>query len=257
MSGFSCFRTFLSSTRDQEAGWVFPRRFLFSAPLFAWRFFEFPFTGDWRKIRLSAGKARKFQQERKKMGQTVLWMSVMIAVIGVFVLIGIFNRVVALRQRRKNAFADVDVQLKLRYDLVPNLVESVKGYAAHEKGVFENVTQARATAMRGGTIPDRIQAEQALGASVMGLMAVAENYPQLKADQNFRQLQADLSDIENKIAAARRFFNNATSEYNTTVQGFPGLLVAKMMGANEEPFFDLDPAQREAVKDAPKVSFGT
>lgn len=171
-------------------------------------------------------------------------------------LVVLYNRIVALVQRRKNAFSDIDVQLKLRYDLVPNLVETVKGYASHEKGLFEKVTQARATAMRGGDIGERVKSEQALGAAVMSLMAVAENYPQLKADANFRQLQSDLSDIENKIAAARRFFNNATSEYNTSIAQFPAVLVARLFGFKEEIFFELDTAEKLAVKDAPKVSFG-
>lgn len=182
----------------------------------------------------------------------ILW-----GVLIVLVLFGsIYNRIVRLRQARKNAFSDIDVQLKLRYDLVPNLVETVKGYAAHEKGVLENVTAARASAMKAGPLPDRLKAEQALGTAMMNLMAVAENYPQLKANDNFRQLQSELSDIENKIAAARRFFNNTTAEYNATIQQFPAVLVAKAMGAGEEPFFGLDAAEQKAAQDAPKVSFG-
>ena len=180
---------------------------------------------------------------------------------GVFILflffIGIYNRIVALRQRRKNAFSDVDVQLRLRYDLIPNLVEVVKGYAGHEKSTLESVIAARASAMRGGSVADRVKAEQALGGAMMNLMVVAEQYPQLKADASFRQLQSDIADVENKIAAARRFFNNATSEFNTTVTQFPAVLVAKMMGFKEEIFFELDAAEALAVKDAPKVSFGT
>jgi LemA protein len=186
-----------------------------------------------------------------------LWMLVLTAIFAVVIAIGVYNRIQALRQRRKSAFADVDVQLKLRYDLVPNLVETVKGYASHEKSLLENVTAARAAAMRGGGIADRVKAEQALGASMAGLIAIAENYPQLKADANFRQMQADLSDIENKIAAARRFFNNATDEYNTTVTQIPGVIIARFMNLKEEVFFELDPAESQAAKTAPKVSFGT
>lgn len=185
-----------------------------------------------------------------------LWVVLAVVAAIVVLFIAIYNRIVALRQRRKNAFSDIDVQLKLRVDLVPNLVETVKGYAAHEKGLLENVTKARATAMQGGSISERVPAEAALGAAVMKLMAVAENYPQLKADANFRQLQSELSDIENKIAAARRFFNNATSEYNTAIQQFPAVLIAGMAGFREEVFFELDEAEKAAVKDAPKVSFG-
>jgi len=181
----------------------------------------------------------------------ILWAVLAVAVLFVI----LYNRLVALRQVRKNAFSDIDVQLKLRYDLVPNLVETVKGYASHEKGVFESVTQARATAMRGGTVEDRSRAEAALGSAMMNLMAVAENYPQLKASANFQQLQSDLSDIENKIAAARRYFNNATSEYNTSLQQFPAVLVARIFGFKEEAFFALDPTEQQAANTAPKVSF--
>ncbi len=179
------------------------------------------------------------------------------AVLGVIVLllVVLYNRIVALVQRRKNAFSDIDVQLKLRHDLVPNLVNTVKGYAAHESGLFEKVTNARAAAMRGGNVADRSQAEGMLGAAMMNLMAVAENYPQLKADSNFIQLQAELSDIENKIAAARRFFNNATSEYNTVIAQFPAVLIARMFGFGEEVFFELDAAEQAAVKTAPNVNF--
>ena len=174
-----------------------------------------------------------------------------VALVLVFFVV-LYNRMVALKQRRNNAFSDIDVQLKLRHDLIPNLVETVKGYASHEKELMENVTKARATA----AISDRVPAEAALGAAVMKLMAVAENYPQLKADTNFLQLQTELSDIENKIAAARRFFNNATSEFNTAIQQFPAVLIAGMFGFREEIFFELSAEEKEAVKEAPKVSFG-
>ena len=170
-------------------------------------------------------------------------------------LVIIYNRLVALLQRRKNAFADIDVQLKMRHDLIPNLVETVKGYAGHEKGVFEQVTAARASAMRGGSIDDRLKAEAGLGAAMMNLMAVAENYPQLKADQNFQQLQGEISDIENKIAAARRFFNSATNEYNTAVSQFPAGLIARMFGFKEEMFFELSDAEKAAVSTPPSVKF--
>lgn len=171
------------------------------------------------------------------------------------VLVVIYNRLVALVQRRRNAFADIDVQLKLRHDLIPNLVETVKGYAGHEKGVFEQVTAARAGAMRGGSIEDRLKAEAGLGAAMMNLMAVAENYPQLKADQNFQQLQAELSDIENKIAAARRFFNSATNEYNTAVAQFPAVLIARLFGFGQEAFFELSESEKAAVSTPPSVKF--
>ena len=177
-----------------------------------------------------------------------------LAVVVLFV-VSVYNRIISLVQARKTALSDIDVQLKMRYDLVPNLVETVKGYAAHEKGVLENVTAARATAMQGGSVGDRAKAEGALGSAMMSLMAVAENYPQLKADANFRQLQSDLSDIENKIAAARRFYNNATSEYNTAIKQFPAVLLSGALGFKEESFFEVDAAEKQAVNTAPKVSF--
>ncbi len=179
------------------------------------------------------------------------------AVLGAVVLfvISIYNRIITLVQARKTALSDIDVQLKMRHDLIPNLVETVKGYAAHEKGVFENVTAARASAMQGGSVADRAKAEGALSGAMMNLMAVAENYPQLKADANFRQLQSDLSDIENKIAASRRFYNNATSEYNTAIKQFPAVLLSGALGFHEEAFFEVDEAEKKAVQDAPKVSF--
>lgn len=177
-----------------------------------------------------------------------------LAAIVLFVIV-IFNRLVALRQTTKNAFADIDVQLKQRYDLVPNLVETVKGYAEHEKGVFEKVTEARATAMRASSLADRSQAEAALSGALMNLMAVAENYPQLKANENFKQLQTELADLENKIAAARRFFNNAVAEYNTAIQQFPAVLFAAGFGFKEMDMFTLGD-DRATVDKAPKVSFG-
>lgn len=185
-----------------------------------------------------------------------LW--IVLAVIAAPVLFGIviYNRLIALRQSRNNAFSDIDVQLKQRFNLVPQLVETVKGYAAHEKSTFENVTQARAAVgASSGAGEGRMRAEGMLGGALMGLFAVAENYPQLKADQNFQRLMAELSDIENKIAAARRFFNSATNEYNTAVQQFPANIVAGMFGFGTEPFFEIEDHLKDAVKQAPEVKF--
>ena len=178
---------------------------------------------------------------------------------GVLFLIIIYNRLVALRQTRNNAFSDIDVQLKQRYNLVPQLVESVKGYAAHEKSVFENVTEARAQVGKAGSGSGagRIKAEGILGGALMGLLAVAEDYPDLKADQNFQKLMAELSDIENKIAASRRFFNSATNELNTAVQQFPANMIAGKFGFTAEEFFEIDSAIKEDVKKAPEVKFGS
>ncbi|MFP4098395.1 MAG: LemA family protein [Alphaproteobacteria bacterium] len=184
------------------------------------------------------------------------WTILIIIIVIVGALVMLYNRLVALRQTRNNAFSDIDVQLKQRYNLVPQLVETVKGYAAHEKSVFENVTQARAQvgAAKGAT-GERVAAENVLGGALMGLLAVAENYPDLKADQNFQTLMRELSDIENKIAAARRFLNNATAEYNTAIEQFPAVLIAKNFGFGKEEFFELELAEAEAVKQAPKVEF--
>ena len=185
-----------------------------------------------------------------------MWITLGIIGFIAVVLIFIYNRLVALRQTRNNAFSDIDVQLKQRYDLVPQLVETVKGYAAHEKETFENVTNARAQvgAAKGAT-GERVAAENVLGGALMGLLAVAENYPDLKADQNFQNLMNELSDIENKIAAARRFFNNATSEYNTAVEQFPAVLIANSFGFSKEEFFELGEAEAALVHKAPEVKF--
>lgn len=168
----------------------------------------------------------------------------------------IYNRLVALRQNRNNAFSDIEVQLKQRFDLIPNLVETVKGYASHEKDLFEKVTAARAGVSQASGTNERIQAEKTLGAAMMNLFAVAENYPDLKADQNFQQLMAEVSDIENKIAAARRFFNNATSELNTAVQQFPANLIAGNFGFKAEEFFEVSEEEKAAIEKAPSIQFG-
>lgn len=175
-----------------------------------------------------------------------------IAIAGVI----IYNRLVALRQNYKNAFADIDVQLKQRHDLVPNLVETVKGYAGHESGVFEKVTAARAAAMRATSLPEKSAAEGLLSGALANLFAVAENYPQLKASENFKQLQDELSDLENKIAAARRFFNNAVAEYNTAIQQIPASLFAGPLGFKAAEMFALDAGEKAAASAPPKVSFG-
>src|SRR5713101_8341122 len=156
-------------------------------------------------------------------------------VIGILVILflfsfGAYNRLVTLSQRVGQAFADIDVQLKQRHDLIPNLVETVKGYAAHESGVFTKVTEARATAMRASSPAEKGAAEGVLSSALGNLLAVAENYPQLKANENFRQLQDELADLENKIAAARRFLNNAVAEYNAAIQQFPAVLFAGTVG---------------------------
>jgi len=184
-------------------------------------------------------------------------MLIALIVVAVIVLFAVFtyNRLVSLRQAWKRAFADIDVQLKQRQDLVPNLVETVKGYATHESSVFTAVTQARASAMRAATVGEKSAAEGALTSALGNLMAVAENYPQLKANENFLKLQDELADLENKIAAARRFLNNAVAEYNSAIQQFPAVVIAGPMGFTPAEMFTLDDAERAETKNAPKVSF--
>ena len=181
----------------------------------------------------------------------VLALIVLIALFAMF----IFNRLVTLRQAWKRAFADIDVQLKQRQDLVPNLVETVKGYATHESAVFTAVTQARASAMRATSVGEKSAAEGMLTGALGNLMAVAENYPELKANQGFLQLQSELADLENKIAAARRFMNNAVAEYNSAIQQFPAVMFAGPFGFTEAQMFTLDAAEREQTKTAPTVKF--
>jgi len=186
-------------------------------------------------------------------------MIVFLVIVALIVVYGVFsyNRLVALSQAWKRAFADIDVQLRQRHDLIPNLVETVKGYAAHESGVFTAVTQARASAMRATGVAERGAAESVLSGALGNLMAVAENYPQLKANENFRQLQDELVDLENKIAAARRFLNNAVAEYNAAIQQFPAALFARQFGFAPAAMFELDPTEKAAEMTPPKVTFGS
>jgi LemA protein len=186
------------------------------------------------------------------LSNNIVWIA--LVAVAIFLVI-LYNRLVALRQTRRNAFSDIDVQLKQRYDLVPQLVNTVKGYAKHEKELLEKVTEARANAMKiDGAGADRSNAESVLSGAMMQLFAVAENYPDLKADGNFAKLQEELSDVENKIAAARRFFNNATSELNTACEQFPSVIVARMFGFQQESFFEI-PEGQDAAKEPVAVNF--
>ena len=167
----------------------------------------------------------------------------------------IYNRLVSLRQSVANAGGDIDVQLRQRYDLVPQLVETVKGYAQHESAVLEKLTQARAAVAQAATPADKMAAEAGLGRAIGGLIAVAEAYPDLKASANFQMLQTQLMDIENKIAAARRFLNNSVREYNAALEQFPAIFFAARLGFQPAAFYDL-PADRAAEMAEPvKVSF--
>ena len=185
---------------------------------------------------------------------TTGWIVLGVIVVIVLWAITVYNGLVAMRQRVGQAFADIDVQLKQRHDLIPNLVETVKGYAAHERGTLEAVTQARNTAMAAQGPAQQAAAENMLTGALRQLFALSEAYPDLKANANFQQLQAELTDIENKLAAARRFFNNAVQEYNTGIQQFPAALFAGMFGFGPREFFDVGD-ERKALDQAPQVKF--
>jgi LemA protein len=185
---------------------------------------------------------------------TSTWIILGVIALLVIWVVLIYNGLVAMRQRVNQAFADVDVQLKQRHDLVPNLVETVKGYASHERGTLEAVVQARNAAMTAQGPAQMAQAENMLTGALRQLFALSEAYPDLKANQNFMQLQAELADLENKIAAARRFFNNSVQEYNTGIQSFPAVLLAGSLGFTHKEFFDLG-ADRATVGQTPQVKF--
>ena len=187
----------------------------------------------------------------------ITWIIIGLIVLFVLWIIMIYNGLVALRQRVNQAFSDIDVQTKQRHDLIPNLVETVKGYAAHERGTLEAVVQARNAAVtaQAGGVAAQAAAENVLSGALRQLFALSEAYPDLKANRNFQQLQAELSDIENKIAAARRFFNNAVQEYNTGIQQFPAVLMAGALGFTQKEFFDVGVEERKVLEQAPQVKF--
>jgi LemA protein len=177
-----------------------------------------------------------------------------LAAIGLYAIM-VYNSLVRLRARAAQAYADVDVQLKQRHDLIPNLVETVKGYAAHERDTLDAVVRARNEAVAAKGPAQQASAEAALNGTLGRLMALGEAYPDLKADENFRQLQTELSETEDKLAAARRFFNNAVSEYNAAIQSFPALLFSRLLGFLPREFFDLGEGERQRLDMAPQVKF--
>jgi len=185
---------------------------------------------------------------------TSTWIILGVVVVVVLFVITVYNGLVALRQRVNESFADIDVQLKQRHDLIPNLVETVKGYAAHESGTLEAVIKARNSAMTAQGPAQQAAAENALTGALRQVFALSEAYPNLKANESFQQLQNELTDLENKIAASRRFFNNAVQEYNSGIQRFPAVLFAGALGFGEKQFFDLG-AERQTVGEAPQVKF--
>lgn len=172
--------------------------------------------------------------------------ALIIIIVIVAILVVIFNSLVRSRNRVDEAWSDINVQLKRRYDLIPNLVETVKGYAHQESSVFQNVTEARSRAMNAGSLNDKSQQENALSGTLKSLFAVAENYPELKSNQNFMQMQSDLTDTEDKIQAARRFYNGTVRDYNTKLQVFPTNLFASLLGFTAKPFFGIDESGAEA-----------
>jgi len=178
----------------------------------------------------------------------LLWVILGVVVVAIFWLIGVYNGLIRLRNRTDEAWSDIDVQLKRRYDLIPNLVETVKGYAKHEKELFENVTQARTRAMGAKGVEEKGKAENMLSGTLKTLFAVAENYPDLKANENFLKLQDELADTENKIQAARRFYNGNVRDFNTKIQIFPNNLIASMLGFKKYDFFEIEEGEKEPVK---------
>ena len=181
---------------------------------------------------------------------SALWIAVALVALVLLYAIYLFNRLVSLRNRVDNGWSQIDVQLRRRYDLIPNLVETVKGYAAHERELFEQVAAARSQAIGASTVGDQAQAENQLTAGLRRLMAVAENYPDLKASQNFIKLQDELTDTEDKISAARRYYNSTVMHLNTAIQSVPWLLIAKPFGFRAKEFFS---AQGDTAP--PQVSF--
>ncbi len=184
---------------------------------------------------------------------SILYIVIAIVVVVVLFLVIKYNGFITLRTRTQEAWADIDVQLKRRYDLIPNLVNTVKGYAAHEAGTFEKVTEARSKAMQAGTLAEKGEAENALTGTLKSLFAISEAYPGLKANTNFIELQKELSDTENKIMASRRFYNGNVRDFNTDVQMFPGNIIAGMFNFKVLEFFELE--QDSVEKNPVEVKF--
>jgi len=179
----------------------------------------------------------------------VFWGIIGFIVLIALIFILIYNGLVGLKKRVENAWSQIDVQLKRRYDLIPNLVETVKGYAKHEKTVFENVTKARARMAQATTVGEKAGAENFLTSALKSLFAVAENYPRLRANENFLALQEELAGTENKIAYARQFYNDSVMQLNTTIHQFPSNIIASTFGFKEQEFFEVEsPAEKKAVK---------
>lgn len=180
---------------------------------------------------------------------------ILVAVVLVLWAVTSYNSLVRLRNNRENAFANIDVQLKQRHDLIPQLVATVKGYATHEREVLQRVTEARTAAMSASGINEKIAAENALSSALAGLKVSLEAYPELKANQNFLQLQTEIADVENKLAAVRRFFNSATRELNNAVETFPSNILAGMFGFTRQPMFEIPQESHAQLDKAPDIQF--
>ena len=179
----------------------------------------------------------------------MIWVIIGVLVLLLLIAVGMYNSLVSLRQQTGNAWAQIDVQLKRRYDLIPNLVETVKGYMAHEKDTLERVIQARNQALQANTVKEKATAEAAVGAALTGFFGLAEAYPDLKANTNMMSLQEELKSTENKIAFARQYYNDIVTSYNTKIETFPSSIFASMGNFKPKELFELDePAAREAVK---------
>jgi LemA protein len=181
--------------------------------------------------------------------------ALIIIVVFVILAIGLYNKLVRMKNIRENAFADIDAQLKQRLDLIPQLVESVKAYMKHESTVLTEITKARTSSVQASTINEKVAAENKLSGALQGLRVAVEAYPDLKANQNFLQLQEEISDIENKLAAARRFFNSATKELNIAIEAFPSNILARIFGFQREPMFELSGDQRAKTEETPRLNF--
>jgi len=178
----------------------------------------------------------------------MVWIVLAVVLLLVVAFVGIYNRLVTLRNRVDNAWSQIDVQLRRRYDLIPNLVETVKGYATHERETLEKVVQARNAAMSAGNVKEQGAAENALSGTLKSLFALAESYPDLKANQNFMMLQEELSGTESKIAYSRQFYNDSVMTFNTATQAFPSNVVAGMFGFTKRDYFEIEQAAKEPVK---------
>ncbi len=202
-------------------------------------------TGEETTLLQNWAEASSKSLDTKTILLIILWLVILYMIVK-------YNKLIRLKNNIKNSFADIDVQIKLRFDLIENLVSTVKWYASHEKETLTKLTEARTSFLNAWSAKEKLQADDMLTWALKNLFAVSENYPDLKANQNFLQLQTELSDIENKIAAARRFFNSSINEYNSTIQSFPTNIIAKLFGFKYEDFFAI---KDNKEKEVPKVSF--